>query len=213
MENSKIQRFICKDKIGLDLFFIELTIISFPVNIIYLRTSLNRDLSDNPLVEAITEEYNSEERRIALIALLFIILKQLPGISKEYFDSYYLNWDGSLSDIRYNMVMVLLQEKEFPDYTVFSKNINAVYFQEINKQLAKEIRAKECEFVSREFIEKIIVNNIDLQLQYVEEYSKQSEFFLVKQSFEDIEYQIYVIAINKNIGLFFIQKKPDDSAK
>jgi len=100
----------------------------------------------------------------------------------------------------------LLQNKEFPDYTVFTEHTNALYFQYLLPIVMQEVNSTQPLYAAKEHFEELVSENIDLQHEYVELYDENNEFYLTQCSDGSQLYDFYILKLNKKVALFFIRK-------
>ena len=100
----------------------------------------------------------------------------------------------------------LLHNKEFPDYTFFTETMNALYFQYLLPFLNQEVNSEQPLFAAIEHFEELVSENVDLQYEYVELYHEKNEFYLTQRSDGSKLYDIYILARNNKVVMFFIRK-------
>lgn len=100
----------------------------------------------------------------------------------------------------------LLQNKEFPDYTVFTVHTNALYFQYLLPIMLQEVNSKQPLYAAKEHFEELVSENIDLQHEYVEMYDEINEFYLTQCSDGSQLYDFYILTREKKVVMFFIRK-------
>ncbi len=206
---SRNERYYCRNADGRDLFFIDL-VIDDELFWMYMNSSLNYNFTDNDTFKEmqikITDFHLSESLRSNLIEQLFNFIKSIPGIEKFYFGPEYLDKGGKHVPEYSAVIENLLQHKDFPDYTVFSKNINSFYF-DYSLLFLCEISVKETvKPIDKINFENLIKNDIILSQEYVEWLSDKSEFFHVFLFDQKTQYDCFVMMEEKEIKLFFVRQ-------
>jgi hypothetical protein len=204
----KSERYYCKNEAGHDLFFVEL-IIDEELDFVYMDTSLNYDFGNNQeileLRKHITESYKLESIRDSFIEKLFSLIKTLPGIELCYFGPEYLNKNGKHVPEYSAVLDSLLKNKDFPDYTVFSRNINSFYFEYSLSFLYDKLAEGIVKTIEKKYFEKLIENDISLSNEYVEWLTENTEYFHVILYDQKTEYDCFIMKQQGDIKLFFVR--------
>lgn len=102
----------------------------------------------------------------------------------------------------------ILPNRNFPDYTVFSKNINPLYFQFALPFLSEYVKNDDLCFAAHEHFEELIAFDMVLQQEYVEWYDPANEYYVTSKRDDGQDMDIYILARNKVVLMFFIRKSP-----
>lgn len=207
---DKPVKIFCQSVSGRDLFYIQLIYFT-NLNYFDFSTSLNFNLNQNPkaksLIEQIIDITISEDERLRNIDKLMLYIQTLPGINQHYFSDDLLNTEGRYMEYYSHVISDIITDKEFPDYSPFSKNENPFYFEYCRQILETEINNENPIYTAKEHFEELIALNPQLAAEYVEWLSPDAEFFIVK--FTDIKYyDFYVMAINFKVVMFFVCETP-----
>ncbi len=102
----------------------------------------------------------------------------------------------------------ILPDKDFPDYTAFSSSSNPLYFEFTIPYLKEKLR-EECPLgADKDHFEELLIENPDLQAEYVEHYHQENEFYVTQSKYRGILFDIYYIARYGAIVMFFTRKAP-----
>jgi hypothetical protein len=206
---GRTERFYCSNEAGKDLFYIEI-VIDEELDFVYMNTSLNYEFTAyHEILELrnhIIESHKCETVRNSFIEKLFSLIKSLPGIEKYFFGPEYLNKSGRHVPEYSAVIQNLIQSKDFPDYTVFSRNINSFYFEYSLPFLYVKLNEDTVKSISKKYFEKLIHNDITLSQEYVEWLSDKSEFFHVFLFDENTQYDCFLMKQQKDIKLFFVRQ-------
>lgn len=210
METDKTERIYCRNSAGKDLFYIELTYLG-EYDLIFLNCSLEYDINQHSaaklLIDNICQANLTEIVRSELVINLFDVIKNLPGIHAYYFPNNILSSTGKYQECYARTIKELLYEKDFPDYTVFSLNVNTIYFNYALPHLKNEIHSEFPVYADKTHFEELICFNPELQLEYVELYSPDAEFFIISTKSDKL-YDCYIMSVNSVIKMFFIRECP-----
>lgn len=207
---DKPLRIFCQSISGRDLFYIQLIYFK-ELNYFDFSTSLNYNLNQNHKAKALIKQIInvpiSEDERLRNIDKLMLYIQTLPGIDQYYFSDDLLNSEGQYMEFYSNVICDMLIDKEFPDYTPFSINLNAFYFDYCRQILEIEINRETPIYVAKEPFEELVNLNKQLAAEYVEWLSPNSKYFIV--NFTDVKnYDFYVMAINFKVVMFFVRETP-----
>ena len=106
-----------------------------------------------------------------------------------------------------NVIRDILIDKEFPDYTPFSINQNAFYFDYCREKLEAEINIDHPIYAAKEHFEELVNLNQRLAAEYVEWLSPEAEFFIVNITGLK-NHDLYVMAIDSKLVMFFVRESP-----
>ncbi len=97
----------------------------------------------------------------------------------------------------------VLENRDFPDYTPFSLTSNPLYFMIaltfLKDKLKENILCQAC----IEHFEELVNECTDLQVEYVEYYHKDNQFFVVQSAHQGHLFDIYFITRYGEILMFF----------
>lgn len=110
--------------------------------------------------------------------------------------------------MKYNLEDFIIMNRNFPDYTVFSMAINTLYFEFASPYLLNKISLGKCIFACKEHYEELVSQDIQLQLEYVNVYDNENEFYYVQNRDETEAYDFYILTRNGNILMFFTRVSP-----
>lgn len=102
----------------------------------------------------------------------------------------------------------LLPNRDFPDYTPFSQLTNSLYFQYALPFLNHYIQSKEAIFACRNHFEELVSKSTALEDEYVEHYNTENKFYVTQRVDKNKTLDIYIIAREKLIVMFFIREAP-----
>jgi hypothetical protein len=208
LNEGRTERYYCKDERGRDLFFIEI-VIDDELQWSYLNTSLNYDFSGfihfNELEKKITDFKIDETDRQRLADELFTCIKSLPTVEQYFFKVEYLDKSGRHVQEYSTVIQQIIQHKDFPDYTVFSGNINAFYFEYSLPFLYQKLSEQTAKVIDKKYFEKLIENNINLSVEYVEWLAENCEYFHVFLYDQNTQYDCFIMKQKKDIKLFFVR--------
>lgn len=102
----------------------------------------------------------------------------------------------------------VLPDRDFPDYTPFSESTNPLYFAFTVPYLKERMNEELPMGASKEHFEELVNEAYELQLEYVEHYHPENEYFLTQGRYEGKLQDIYYIARNGEIVMFFIRRSP-----
>lgn len=205
-------RFFCKNKHGRDLFYLDIVFIE-GTDLIFVEHSLKCNISNymqaKMLMDKIMLNHITEHERQGIITELFDFIKTIPGIEEFYFQNEVLNSDGNFLEYYASTIESLIEEKYFPDFTPFSCSCNSIYFDAFKRILANELNAKLLTPITREHFEELIINRKALQLEYIEYYSHDAQFFSLRKEYNQMFHEVYILTNKKQIILFFIHVTPE----
>lgn len=99
-----------------------------------------------------------------------------------------------------------LPDRDFPDYTPFSETYNPIYFRFALPFLKNKLNGKMPLCADKEHFEELVDENYELQLEYVEHYHPENDFFVTQSRHEETLIDIYFIARDGEIVMFFTRK-------
>lgn len=205
-------RFFCKNEHGRDLFYLDIVFVQ-GTDLIFIEHSLKCNVTAHPtakiLMDKIMQNPITEEERQGIITELFDFIKTIPGIEEFYFQNEVLNSDGNFLEYYASTIESLIEEKYFPDFTPFSCSCNSIYFDAFKRILANELNAKLLIPITREHFEELIINRKALQLEYIEYYSHDAQFFSLRKEYNHMFHEVYILTNKKQIILFFIHVTPE----
>lgn len=102
----------------------------------------------------------------------------------------------------------LIPNRDFPDYTAFSESCNPLYFRFALPFLKSKLNEEIPLYADKEHFEELVNESYDLQLEYVERYNPENEFFVTQSSHEATLIDIYFIVRCGEIVMFFTRKSP-----
>ena len=206
---SRTERYYCRNQSGRDLFFVEL-IFEADYDYIYFHTSLCYNLRDIPevmsLIKSITKTDITDGKRSELIDNIFSAIQLLPHIKKYYFSEDEVSKNGRHLPNYSTIVEELIRTKDFPDFTAFSENINAAYFEYSLPFLEEKLREKEAKIIDTNEFKILLKNNLTLANEYVELLADNSEFYWVVLSGEKNKYDCFLMMVDDVIKLFFVRQ-------
>lgn len=204
------ERYFCKDNSGIDLFFVDLFFIP-EQGIIFLEFSFNYNWSIsniNRVVDQISTEIFNDERRLCLIAVLFIMVKNATEISTQVFRDQYPEMDDIYKDSYTNVLNDIIASKDFPDYSVFSKTSNAIYYNILREYIENAILSDSgLEKVDKLNFEMHVAKNSELALAYVEHLVCNLKYFVLKKEKDCEICNFYFMAESSKVILIFIVKE------
>ncbi len=102
----------------------------------------------------------------------------------------------------------VLPNRDFPDYTPFSRSCNPLYFEFALPYLKNRLN-EECPLYACQIhFEELVSECFELQLEYVEHYHPDNEYFLTQGITGDVLMDMYFIARHGEIIMFFIRISP-----
>jgi hypothetical protein len=102
----------------------------------------------------------------------------------------------------------ILPNRDFPDYSVFSKNRNSLYFQFALPFLTEYVVNENMVFVCQEHFEELVALDSVLQQEYVEFYGPGNEYYITSRAHDGQNLDIYILARAKQVLMFFTRKAP-----
>lgn len=100
----------------------------------------------------------------------------------------------------------ILPNKDFPDYTAFSANVNPLYFQYALPFLTEYVKNENTCFAAQDHFEELVGCNNELQMEYVEWYNSENEFYVTSKRDDGQIMDIYILARYKKVLMFFTRK-------
>jgi hypothetical protein len=158
------------------------------------------------LIKSITTTGIMTGKRSVLIDKLFAEIKLLPNIEKYYFNEKEISKDGRHLPYYSTVVEELIRTKDFPDYTGFSENINATYFEYSLQFLEEKLRENTTQKIDSNEFKILLKYNFALANEYVELVADNSEFYWVFLSGEKNQYDCFLMTVNSVIKLFFVRQ-------
>lgn len=110
--------------------------------------------------------------------------------------------------MKFKNIESLISDREFQDYTPFSKNINALYFIFARSHLLAAYKSNRGTSACKEHFEELVGEDEGLQNEYVEAYHPRNEFFVLQERNGSTLHDIYCIFRFKRLQMFFIRKSP-----
>jgi hypothetical protein len=206
-------RFYCQDSNNRDIFYVEVFRDSF-LDFTAFNSSLSYNILQHSNIETLAnqliDEYSNIVRRDEIISSLFFAIQSISGISEYYFKPELLSKSGRHVPEYETVLDTLLKEKEFPDFAVFSPNINGFYFEYCLPFLQWKITNKESSGIDKKLCEKIISIDFALSKEYVEWYSTTLQYFHVVLIDNFLDYNCYIICQDLQIKLFFLTRRIKD---
>lgn len=202
-------RYYCKDADGRDLFFVELFMeeglesINFNSSLFY---NILQHRNIEKIVNQLTDENLDVSKRYDIVNLLFKKIQSIPGIGDYYFGSKSLNKEGQYIPEYVNFLQNFIQNNEFPDVAVFSRNINGYHFEYCLPLLQDKINKGGSKKTDKSACEDIIKLDVTLSNEYVEWYSNELNYFNEVLDYGQSKYDCFLITQKLQIKLFFIRK-------
>lgn len=205
LDEKHMQRYFCRNKHGRDLFYIEL-MHEAEWDCTLFETSLKYPIQDDPeiskQINRLVSSSTKKNEELKIINNLFFQIQLLPGIEAYYFPPELLNQQGRYIEYYHSVLNDLLQNKEFPDYSVFTAKINTFYFEYAAPYMNKEILKKTYKLLNKKLFELRIKNSLELGSEYVRLYNQAAVFY--GTCFEDSnKYNCYIMTLSKKVILFF----------
>jgi hypothetical protein len=210
LKKQNTDRFFCKNSSGNDLFYVDLSFIA-EQGIIFLEFSFSYNwsiLEFNKVVDQISTEIFIDERRLCLIALLFVLAKNTPEISVQISNNLLNEIKGIENDSYSNLLKELIASKDFPDYSVFSSTSNSIYFDYLKPIIENSLLSSaDIEKVDKSLFEKLIAQSMELARAYVENFTCSIQYFVLKRQLYPEICNFYFMTESFKVILIFIVKE------
>lgn len=211
MSSGFNRRYFCKNENGRDLFYLDFVFVA-GTDLIFIEHSLKYNISNHQpakiLLDKLIQNNIAEVERRGFITLLCDFIKTIPGIEEYYFQDEVLSLNGKYLEDNYSTIEWLIEKKYLPDFTPFTATCNSIFFDAFRGILTTELNSNHLTSISREHFEELIINNEKLQLEYVENYSPNTQFFCLRKEYNHMFYEVYIMTLNQHIRLFFIHAYP-----
>jgi len=207
----KDMRLYFYDDSGRALFFLEVVYIEF-LDEYQFHHSLYLHIEKMAKYTGICQSFLFKEaswrQRTSRLNQLGLLIKQDRVFEPHYFPDLMLTANEQYNDFYDEKYEHIIDDSNFPDYTVFSADNNPIYFYLVKRYFYGHV-LNEPEYLSREQYQKIINNHHQLQNKYVEFLGPENQFYITPTKDEaGIVYDIYFMTTRQELHFFFTRQRP-----
>lgn len=105
-----------------------------------------------------------------------------------------------------NNIESILPDRDFPDYSAFSANVNPLYFHFALPFITEYVKNENVVYVCKDHFEELVAFDSQLQEEYVEWYNPGNEFYITNREYAGQSLDIYILGLNKTVLMFFMRK-------